>query len=133
MDARSRTLSLRFDRDHIALNVIDADKAKNRNRDKEKKEKQRKLAMMVRYNDPLKSARARLIWNEITKQWRIFYGLNGDEANTELPESIESIYFTNPLSESTAAYLLVDHGSADFDHFEIRPFAPPLPDSIIER
>jgi len=115
--------------------MTDADKAKNkeRDKDKEKKEEQRKLAMMVRYSGPLKSAKARLIWNEITKRWRIFYGLNGDDANTELPESIEGIYFTNPLSESTAAYLLVDHGSADFDHFEIRQFAPPLSDSIIER
>jgi hypothetical protein len=67
--------------------------------------KEKKLAMMVRYPDPLKSARARLVWNETTKRWRIFYGLNGDEANTELPESIEGIYFTNPLTESTAVYL----------------------------
>ena len=36
MDARSRTLSLRFDRDHIALNVIDADKPKIKNRDRDK-------------------------------------------------------------------------------------------------
>ena len=69
IDARSRTLSLRFDRDQIALKMTDADKAKNKNRDKnkEKKDKEKKLAMMVRYSAPLKSAKARLVWNEITK------------------------------------------------------------------
>jgi hypothetical protein len=122
MDGRSRTLSLRFDRDHIALDVIDADKPKIRDRAKEKKERDSKLAMMVRYVGPLNSARARIIWNANTKRWRIYYGLNGDEADTELPESVEGIYFTKALTESAVVYLLVDHGSADFDHFEIKSF-----------
>jgi hypothetical protein len=114
-DARARRLSLRFDRDHIALEPAGADPdspfMKSRNQ-------------TVRYSTPPSSAKARLIWSEDKRQWRIFYGLNGAEATTELPQSKAGIYYREPFSETTAVYLVVDHGSAEFDHFEIKPLKP---------
>jgi len=111
-DARTRRLSLRFDKDRIALDVKDEETSSPLRFDRNQ---------IVRYSTPPKSARARLIWNEYRRQWRIFYGLNGDEPTTELPQSKAGIYFGRPFSESTAVYLVVDHGSADFDYFEIKP------------
>jgi formylglycine-generating enzyme required for sulfatase activity len=111
-DARSRRLSLRFDRDHIALDITDQDTSSPLKFDRDQ---------VVRYATPPSSAKTKLIWNADTKQWRIFYGLNGAEPTTELPQSKAGIYFGKPFSESTAVYLVVDHGSADFDHFEIKP------------
>jgi formylglycine-generating enzyme required for sulfatase activity len=114
-DARARRLSLRFDRDNIALEPSGADRdspfMKNRKE-------------TVRYSTPPSSAKARLVWNENTKQWRIFYGLNGDEPTAELPQSKAGIYYREPFSETTAVYLVVDHGSAEFDHFQITPLKP---------
>jgi hypothetical protein len=52
---------------------------------------------------------------------RVFYGLNGREPATEMPESEAGIYFKEPFSETTALYLLVDHGTAAFDHLRIEP------------
>ncbi|MHC4620499.1 MAG: SUMF1/EgtB/PvdO family nonheme iron enzyme [Planctomycetota bacterium] len=73
---------------------------------------------------PPVSAKLRFIYNEKTKRVRIFYGLNGDEATTELPQSKAGIYFGRPLSESTAAYIMMSNGRVDVDHFEIRPINP---------
>ncbi|MHC4574822.1 MAG: SUMF1/EgtB/PvdO family nonheme iron enzyme [Planctomycetota bacterium] len=114
-DARTRSLSLRFDRDHIALDIKDTETSSPLRFNRKNQ---------VRYSTPPGSAKARLIWNENTQQWRIFYGLNGAEPTTELPQSREGIYFGKPFSETTAVYLVVDHGSADLDHFEIKPFNP---------
>jgi hypothetical protein len=110
-DARTRSLSFRFDKDHIALDIKDAETSSPLKFDRD---------MQVRYSTPPHSAKARLLWNENTRQWRIFYGLNGEEPTTEMPQSKQGIYFGKPLSEATAVYLLVDHGSADFDYFEIK-------------
>jgi sulfatase modifying factor 1 len=114
-DARTRSLSFRFDKDHIALDIKDAETASPLKFDRN---------MQVRYSTQPDSAKARLLWNENTRQWRIFYGLNGEEPTNELPQSTAGIYFGKPLSEATAVYLLVDHGSADFDYFEIEPLEP---------
>ncbi len=111
-DARTRRLSLRFDKDRIALDIVDEETSSPLKFDRKDE---------VRYSTPPKLAKARLIWNEDRKQWRIFYGLNGAEPTTELPQSEAGIYFGKPFSETTAVYLVVDHGSADFDHFEIKP------------
>ena len=67
-----------------------------------------------------KSARVRFTYNEKTLQWRIFYGLNGDEPVTELAESKEGIFWSTPTSESLAAYVMMSQGNCDLDHFEIR-------------
>ncbi len=71
-----------------------------------------------------KSANLKFIYNEKTRRVRIFYGLNGAEATTELPHSKAGIYFGRALSESAAAYIMMSCGSVDVDHCEIKP----LPD-----
>ena len=111
-DARTRRLSLRFDKDRIALDIADEETSSPLKFDRKDE---------VRYPTPPRLANARLIWNEDRKQWRIFYGLNEAEPTTELPQSEGGICFGKPFSETTAVYLVVDHGSADFDHFEIKP------------
>jgi formylglycine-generating enzyme required for sulfatase activity len=78
----------------------------------------------VKCAKPPVSAKLRFIYNEDAKQVRIFYGLNGGEATTELPQSKAGIYFGRPLSESTAAYIMMSNGRVDVDHFEIRPINP---------
>ncbi|MHC4572927.1 MAG: SUMF1/EgtB/PvdO family nonheme iron enzyme [Planctomycetota bacterium] len=114
-DARTRRMSLRFDKERIALDIVDEETSSPLRFDRQDQ---------VRYSTPPRLAKARLIWNENKRQWRIFYGLNGDEPTTELPQSKAGIYFGKPLSETTAVYLVVDHGRADFDHFEIKPINP---------
>ena len=109
-DPRQRNLSLRFDKDHIVLSTEGRKVTSSEKPDP------------VRYSTPPTSAKARLIWNEESRRWRIFYGLNGRDATTELPESKAGIYFTDPFSETTALYLVVDHGNADFDYLKIEPF-----------
>ncbi|MHC4658532.1 MAG: SUMF1/EgtB/PvdO family nonheme iron enzyme [Planctomycetota bacterium] len=78
----------------------------------------------VRYSTPPKSAKLKFIYNEDKKQVRIFYGLNGAEARTELPHSKVGIYFGKRLSESTAAYIMMSNGRVDLDYFEIKPISP---------
>jgi hypothetical protein len=68
-----------------------------------------------------KAAKLRFIWNEKTRQWKIFYGLNGDESTTEIAESKTGIYYESPTSESFSAFFLMSNGSMDVDHFEITP------------
>ena len=75
-DARTRVLSLRFDKDHIALDVMDEETEKRLDFGKIEK---------VRYAKVPASAKARLIWNEEKRQWRIFYGFGGEEPTIELP------------------------------------------------
>jgi len=114
-DARTRRLSFRFDKDRIALDIVDEETSSPLRFDK---------AQTVRYSQIPRKAKARLIWNEHNRQWKIFYGLNGEEPTTELPQSAKGIYFGKPFSETTSVYLVVDHGSADFDYFEIKPIMP---------
>jgi hypothetical protein len=78
----------------------------------------------VKCEKPPVSAKLRFIYNEGARQIRIFYGLNGDDATTELPQSKAGIYFGRPLSESTAAYIMMSNGRVDIDHFEIKPISP---------
>ncbi|MHC4638521.1 MAG: SUMF1/EgtB/PvdO family nonheme iron enzyme [Planctomycetota bacterium] len=111
-DARTRSLSLRFDIDHIALDIKDGETDSPIRFDRN---------LGVKYSTPPSSAKAKLIWNEDKKQWRIFYGLNGDDPTIELPQSKAGIYFGKAFSDTTVGYLVVDHGSADFDSFEITP------------
>jgi formylglycine-generating enzyme required for sulfatase activity len=72
---------------------------------------------------PPTSAKLRFIWNEKTKQWRVFYGLNGKEPTTEFPESKAGLYYESPLTESAAAFFLMSNGRMDIDHFEIAPLS----------
>ncbi|HUW17804.1 MAG TPA: SUMF1/EgtB/PvdO family nonheme iron enzyme [Sedimentisphaerales bacterium] len=73
---------------------------------------------------PATAVKLRFIWNEKTLQWRVFYGLNGDEPNTEIPESKAGIYYQTPTSESYSAFFMMSNGSMDIDHFEITPLEP---------
>ncbi|MHC4636796.1 MAG: SUMF1/EgtB/PvdO family nonheme iron enzyme [Planctomycetota bacterium] len=83
-----------------------------------------KERLAVRYNTPPTSAKLKFIYNEETRQVRIFYGLNGDEATTELPHSKIGIYFGKPLCEANAAYIMFSNGSVDVDHYEVKPINP---------
>jgi hypothetical protein len=51
----------------------------------------------------------------------VFSGLDGTEATTELPASKAGLYFSRPLTESTAIYLLTTSASVDLDHYEVKP------------
>ncbi len=75
----------------------------------------------VKYTVPPTSAKLKFIYSEQANQIRIFYGLNGDDATTELPESKAGIYVGRPFTESTAAYIMFSNGNVDLDYFEIKP------------
>ncbi|MHC4753511.1 MAG: SUMF1/EgtB/PvdO family nonheme iron enzyme [Planctomycetota bacterium] len=76
----------------------------------------------VELAEPPRSAKLKFIWNHDKMQWRIFYGLNGDDPTTELPKSKAGIFLKTPNSESCAAFMMMSNGSVDLDHFEIKPF-----------
>ena len=80
---------------------------------------------VVPYASPPTSAKLKFIYNENTGRIRIFYGLNpgdaGNEPTTEFPCTKAGIYFGRPLTESTAAYIMMSNGQVDLDHFEIKP------------
>jgi len=71
-----------------------------------------------------KSIKARFTYDEQTGRCRVFYGLNGDEPTTEMPQSEAGLYLGEPFSESNAAYILLSDAGADIDHFEIKPMSP---------
>ena len=75
----------------------------------------------VYYSTPPTSAKLKFTYNEYKKRVRIYYGLNGKAATTELPYSKAGIYFGRELSESTAAYIMLSNGSVDVDYFDIKP------------
>jgi len=75
----------------------------------------------VKYSRPPTAAQLKFIYNQKTRRMRVFYGLNGAEATTELPQSKAGVYFAAPLSECTAAYIMMSNGSVDLDYFEIKP------------
>jgi len=78
----------------------------------------------VRYEEAPTSAKLRFTYDEGTRQVRIFYGPDGDEATTELAHSKAGIYFGKPLSECTAAYIMMSNGRVDLDSFDIKPINP---------
>ncbi|MHC4638965.1 MAG: SUMF1/EgtB/PvdO family nonheme iron enzyme, partial [Planctomycetota bacterium] len=70
------------------------------------------------------SAKIKYIWNEKTLQWKVYYGLDGEEPIHEFRKSKEGFYYKKPTTESLAAAFLMSNGSVDIDHFEIRPIEP---------
>ena len=79
------------------------------------------------------SVEIKTIWNYDTKQWRVFYGLNGEEPVNELPApplqgagpaSKKGIYLGTPFTEATSRYILAANGGVDVDHFEIKSIGP---------
>jgi hypothetical protein len=75
----------------------------------------------VRYSAVPKSARLKLNYDEKSRRIRVFYGLDGAEATTELPASKAGLHFAGPLTESTTIYLLMTSASVDIDRYEIEP------------
>ena len=75
----------------------------------------------VRYETPPTAANIRIKYEEESRRIRIWYGINGSAANTELPYSKAGIYTGRPFSESTAMYIMFSNGQVDLDHFEIKP------------
>jgi hypothetical protein len=67
------------------------------------------------------SVKMKFVWNEKNKQCKIFYGLDGAEPTTEIPESKAGLYFEKPLGESTAAFCMMSNGRIEIDHFELTP------------
>jgi len=78
----------------------------------------------VSLSSPPTSAKVRFIWNEPKRQWRVFYGVNGEEPVHEFEGSKAGFYVKSALSESTAANFLMSNGKMDIDHFEIKPTGP---------
>ena len=121
-DNRARSCSISFKEDHIKLEVRDIETSKPvagakyregmgwrwENRESE-------------YTKPPESLKLKLIWDENSRRLRILYGLNGNEAVTELPKSKTGIYFGRPFTESTAIYILMSNGRMDLDYYEIKP------------
>ena len=101
----------------MSLEIRDADAPRRTGRRKA-------AAENVTYDQPPTSARVRLIYNERTRQCKVYYGLNGAEPTTELPRSKAGLYYAKPLSETTGLFLLIDQASADIDHVEIKPINP---------
>ncbi|MHC4664761.1 MAG: SUMF1/EgtB/PvdO family nonheme iron enzyme [Planctomycetota bacterium] len=75
--------------------------------------------------EPARSAKIKFTYDDATRRWRVFYGLDGDEPVNEFQRSkVDGIYFGESTSEANAAYVLMSQGSVDFDHFEIRTAGP---------
>ena len=75
----------------------------------------------IALSKPAKSAKIKFTYDDDTKRWRVFYGLDGEEPVNEFHRSkVEGIYFGESTSESNAAYVLMSQGSVDFDRFEIK-------------
>ena len=78
----------------------------------------------VKYSIPPTAAQLKFIYNQKTRRLRVFYGLNGAKTTTELPQSKAGVYFAEPLSECTTAYIMMSNGNVDLDYFEIKPINP---------
>ena len=77
----------------------------------------------VNYSIPPTEAQLKFIYDQKTRRMRVFYGLNGAKATTELPQSKAGAYFAAPLSESTAGYIMMSNGQVDLDYFEMKPLS----------
>ena len=111
-DARAHRLVFEVREDRLHFAMIDQEK---RPRIAEGPEYQ------VKYSKVPTSAKLKFSYDEPSKRIRIYYGLDGAEATTETPQSKYGIYFGTPLSECTAAHIMMSNGSLDLDHFEVRP------------
>jgi len=78
-------------------------------------------AHKVQFESPPKSAKFRLLYDQISGRMRIYYGLDGAGPNIETPQSAAGIYFSRPLTESTVVYLLFTDGQVHLDHYEVKP------------
>jgi hypothetical protein len=75
--------------------------------------------------EPAKSAKIKFTYDDATRRWRVFYGLDGAEPVNEFHRSkVDGIYFGESTSEANAAYVLMSQGSVDLEYFEIRTTGP---------
>ena len=81
----------------------------------------------IKYSTPPTAARLKFIYDQKTRRLRVFCGLNGADASEELPQSKVGVYFAEPLSESTAAYIMMSTGQVDLDYLEIKPLSDETP------
>jgi sulfatase modifying factor 1 len=75
----------------------------------------------VELSSPPKSVKLKMTYDDPTRRWRMFYGLNGDQPTTEFEKSKEGIIWKEPTSESCTAYILMSNGRVEIDSFEIKP------------
>lgn len=74
----------------------------------------------VAIKTPPKSAKLKIVYTENNRQCRIFYGLDGEDAIHELPQSQAGFFLKEPFSQHTTVNLVQDHGSVDLVRFEIK-------------
>jgi len=74
---------------------------------------------------PPESVKIRFVYDAASLRCRIYYGLAGTEPLMEFARSREGLFLKTPLSESTAAVILMSNGTVEVDEFEIRPLATP--------
>ena len=116
-DARARSCSFAIKENGIVLDSIDEEPGESGKASHGKAGKTQPVSYLV----PPTSAKVKFIWNEQTKQMRVFCGLNGAEPTTELPQSVAGIHFGKPFSEALSVSLLMSNGKVDIDHYEIKP------------
>ena len=127
-DDRVRTLLLHVKKHEIALVL----------KDKQAEPPQPVVPVpRIRYEVPPKSLKLKLLYNQKSRQVRVFYGFDGADPVAEIPESkvglpprlptrvgAAGVYFGEPLTESAAIFLLFSSGSMELDNFEIEPINP---------
>ena len=77
----------------------------------------------IKYEKTPEVVKIKTTWNLKTKQWRVFYGLNGEEPVNEFRKSKAGIYLKTPFTEGVGCAILAQNGGVDVDHCEIRPLA----------
>ncbi len=116
-DARARTFSFTIKENGITIGADDKDPVSTDPRPRTKGAAPAGIAL----TKPPTSAKVKLVWNEKTRRMRAFYGLNGAEAVTEVPQSEAGVCYEKPFTEATSIFFLMSNGSVDIDHFEMKP------------
>ncbi|HIJ72414.1 MAG TPA: SUMF1/EgtB/PvdO family nonheme iron enzyme [Planctomycetes bacterium] len=111
-DNRSRVTGVYVNSDNISVSFKDKVTGETVSTSQEEK---------VTYTEAPESIELRVLYSETRKQVRVFYGLDGDEADNELPASEKGMHYSQPLSETTTVFLLFSNGSMDVDRYEIEP------------
>lgn len=70
------------------------------------------------FERPPESLKVKMTWNEPKKQWCIFYGIDNNEPEIEIPQSRKGLFFTNDIDVSNEVLVFIERGSMDVDHFE---------------
>jgi len=73
------------------------------------------------FEKPPKSLRVKITCAEPNKRWRIFYSVDHNAPEVEIPQSKVGLFFTNDIDVSNEVLMFVEHGSVDVDHFEFGP------------